>query len=840
MKKYGKDHTIIIILSLILFIFSQYSCYPKDKDTDFVKTLLRPLAIAERGRYGVSEILEKPLPTSKSQEVIKLSPKKLWGFIGTLYAMAYPLKGPPNERIETLLDRLLRLIRAFNETDRKKQKEILSARGPFTDEERHSFQGEEVKKFLPDNEFRAEGVRSIIEADQEKIGYLYEPIIWGLEELAKEEASSEEDIINRMIRYSRLAYLKSVKNKIRRPKKPILMGGDFHGNNDILKAIKVHSDNLSEQGDEHLVILHGDELDRGDQNYENYEALLKLKNTLNERAIFLFGNHNLLFILALLFKDRTADKDWVYNGGDLTIASFTKRITGKEEEQVQQEVTEKLRSVALWMLMNYKLYYIDDYGMLHIHTIIWDKDGNIVAPLRKLADLQRKLDKIQADLHQRSGEKERMSYLEENEEEIKGLLKEMVEILWRRMDDWLVKAMPTVIMNEENRRRLASLLENSQWRKKWDENPIHSLEDFNNKLGLEFTIILSPTVDRSMIDKIFNELELDGIRGIVFGHNPQYRFLNLGDNRIICLDSHRSDRFNGYMLLDNEGLIFYPFHREKKETSPAVGYKGHRELEVATRSQPSELVATKADVLRNIVEEIIRLKRDLGLAVDEDEVELRRYAENGKQKREQMAGRNIKERPVYMYRFYRPTVMERLQLPLPYNILFKHGNLSFELTYKEKGVDAIEIQIQNLKVGEDIINGKDGKPAILNSNNVIFIGHIHESTLIKVVQEDKGRYTEQYFKIQDSTLEEIIPQEAEGYTLDVALLRRRGKTIEILGETEGILEVKPYFNIRTEEDLQYFLNRLAVLVDVETPSMPKPTNQLKGLGLPQSDYKNNI
>jgi serine/threonine protein phosphatase 1 len=97
--------------------------------------------------------------------------------------------------------------------------------------------------------------------------------------------------------------------------------GDVHGRFDLLQAIvaKIKEDLRASPATTALEIFVGDYVDRGPQSCEVIEWLIEAPPLGSER-ICLLGNHEDLVLEALA--DPSGLANWLYNGGDATLASY--------------------------------------------------------------------------------------------------------------------------------------------------------------------------------------------------------------------------------------------------------------------------------------------------------------------------------------------------------------------------------------------------------------------------------------------------------------------------------------------------------------------------------------
>lgn len=97
--------------------------------------------------------------------------------------------------------------------------------------------------------------------------------------------------------------------------------GDVHGRFDLLQAIagKIRADIESSPADRAVEIFVGDYIDRGPQSRDVVDWLIDVP-PLGDERICLLGNHEDLLLAALA--DPGGLTNWLFNGGDATLASY--------------------------------------------------------------------------------------------------------------------------------------------------------------------------------------------------------------------------------------------------------------------------------------------------------------------------------------------------------------------------------------------------------------------------------------------------------------------------------------------------------------------------------------
>lgn len=321
--------------------------------------------------------------------------------------------------------------------------------------------------------------------------------------------------------------------------KRVGMFGDQHGQKSVLEDLaRVVEDGLLDE-----VVGHGDAFDRGQKNIRNFEAMKRIKEKLGDAANFCFGNHDIMLIQALLFNNIEAKENWRRNGGNALEKEF-------------KETDKDPRELAEWMLQNFKLFYIDERGFLHIHAgIPMDIEGHPLISMEQLNKWQGELERIQEKIQKTGLNAELIEKLEK-------LFEKAHDIFWVREIRWINKMAP------------------------------------------------NGRVDQKKMDRFLGEL---GVNGVVFGHDKQRRVMNL-DNRIFCLDVHRGD--NGFMVFDNEGIKFKALARSEEDLVASKGtiiaamseevgrLKGERQEKQLPEKIPPQTLA------RGIINKILKIGSD--------------------------------------------------------------------------------------------------------------------------------------------------------------------------------------------------------------------------------------
>ena len=109
-----------------------------------------------------------------------------------------------------------------------------------------------------------------------------------------------------------------------------------------------------------------------------------------EQAVALLGNHELMFIKAMM-GDEGAELAWSLSAGNAVLI----------EMQITKGMTmQTLQSIARWMRFKLRLYHIDEYGTFYVHAgLPIDKHGNLLLEYQGKQGLAA-LDQMQEDLRQ--------------------------------------------------------------------------------------------------------------------------------------------------------------------------------------------------------------------------------------------------------------------------------------------------------------------------------------------------------------------------------------------------------------------------------------------------------
>lgn len=129
-----------------------------------------------------------------------------------------------------------------------------------------------------------------------------------------------------------------------------------------------HTEGIKDQ-----IVFLGDYIDRGSHTPEVIDLLISLKEKYPEQIVFLRGNHEQMMLASLglssFLEGQSALRNWLANGGDITLLSYLKRA-GFDYEHVAQVPLNRLYDFMpqdhLDFLVETQLYYqLEDYVFIH-------------------------------------------------------------------------------------------------------------------------------------------------------------------------------------------------------------------------------------------------------------------------------------------------------------------------------------------------------------------------------------------------------------------------------------------------------------------------------------------
>lgn len=136
--------------------------------------------------------------------------------------------------------------------------------------------------------------------------------------------------------------------------------GDIHGRDDLVRTLHemIVEDANARPADERVVVYLGDYVDRGPGSFQVVEMLLRKPLDGFER-VFLRGNHEEMM---LRFLDGPADPNWLFNGGDATIASYGVAVGWKD---FQPPALERLRLRLVDAVPPEHVAFLEDLRLYH-------------------------------------------------------------------------------------------------------------------------------------------------------------------------------------------------------------------------------------------------------------------------------------------------------------------------------------------------------------------------------------------------------------------------------------------------------------------------------------------
>ncbi|MBI4970439.1 MAG: metallophosphoesterase, partial [Candidatus Omnitrophica bacterium] len=201
----------------------------------------------------------------------------------------------------------------------------------------------------------------------------------------------------------RIKNLKTLRRNFSESKLPeMIYFGDKHGVSEDLERIVRLARSAHTNKTQIHIVGHGDGFDRGSDNVGVWSAFRRLlslaKSDPNVRVDLLFGNHDFVFILRqILLSGSNVKNDWLLFFGGLAVQNEFEKKFGAEAES-------KLDELAFWMLEHFKLYELDEAGILHVHAgIPVDGEGSPRVSLEQLVNWQNKLEFYQKKFSTRKG-----------------------------------------------------------------------------------------------------------------------------------------------------------------------------------------------------------------------------------------------------------------------------------------------------------------------------------------------------------------------------------------------------------------------------------------------------
>ncbi len=380
----------------------------------------------------------------------------------------------------------------------------------------------------------------------------------------------------------------------------VLNFGDKHGKIEDLERILKYARQAAQEGRPLKIIGHGDGFDRGADNIKVLEIFQELKKieaaNPNISVKFLWGNHDVWLVQAILLNDEQAAAQWKAQGGQEVIDQFNN--AGLD-----------IKELALFMVKNFELFHVDEWGFMHVHAgIPMDENGKPRMAREQINQLAEQWKGMQAEI--RAGPQFFADV--RNQEQVAQFFKQAAPLFWVRGNAWHAKAVESrldeqIQIDAANKERLFAILKqviNTQLQQQgvnlsqaqiaqevernWAQMLVQNEEIFL-KAGVVFKILdRNPKVNKDILDNFLGQLE---VNGIVVGHDHHNRLLNI-DNRIFGIDVDDDDV--GHLRMNGNGIEFNALARSS-----------------------DDLVLGKADMLKHIDEQIQRLGKEVGEVVEE-------------------------------------------------------------------------------------------------------------------------------------------------------------------------------------------------------------------------------
>ncbi|MCA9393437.1 MAG: metallophosphoesterase [Candidatus Omnitrophica bacterium] len=346
----------------------------------------------------------------------------------------------------------------------------------------------------------------------------------------------------------------------------VLSFGDKHGRTADLEKILERTRAAARTGEQLTVVGHGDAFDRGTNNVRVLRILQELKQLEAEHdnitVKLLLGNHETWLLKSRMAVLREDEEVWILNGGEKTLDEFAREPGGIE-------------GLMRFILDNFDVYYIDDWGMLHIHGgFEVGAQGDPVWPAERLVELQAQLEEYRANLEWDST----AEFPDAERRPLRQLMHDIGRMITVSRESWDQRFRDIrVEMDPEARETMYQIVKSQIMRIPGNDTPTEAeLRAFFNanwkamlianhdmyySLGLVFDIddsrreeFLSDRLDRFMAGM--------GVLGVINGHHHHLSVMN-ADQRIFGIDVDDIDA--GHMIMDAGGVTFYPVNREGAE-----------------------------------------------------------------------------------------------------------------------------------------------------------------------------------------------------------------------------------------------------------------------------------
>ncbi len=408
----------------------------------------------------------------------------------------------------------------------------------------------------------------------------YNPIHQALRELATKRSPPERKIptdrpgikIPGSLAQEKVRGLQRLDAQIRQNRLPeVINFGDKHGKAEDLERILINARQAAKEGRSLKIIGHGDAFDRGPSNVRVFEIFQELKrieaSNPNISVRFLWGNHDVWVAQAILLNDNEAASQWRAQGGRELVDQFKRAGLN-------------VRELALFMVKNFELTHVDEFGFLHVHAgIPMDDNGNPRFSRQEVNVLSNEWKQIQES----ALKDPEFIHQQQNQAKMAQFFKKASPLFWVRSNAWIGKvvnnrAEDRLRIDAPNKEKLFGLLnqlislqvqqqgitiEPSEIRQQIEQNWADMLlgnEAVFKQAGVNFEILdRKPQVNKAKLDNFLAQLE---VNGIVVGHDHHNHLLNI-DNRIFGIDVDDDDA--GHLKLTGDGIEFDALARSSND-----------------------------------------------------------------------------------------------------------------------------------------------------------------------------------------------------------------------------------------------------------------------------------
>lgn len=211
---------------------------------------------------------------------------------------------------------------------------------------------------------RATGSAEITRVTPE--GYLQQIAAEGFERLSfRAESFSDIDRsqLSETEKAERIVFLQKKREELNNPERPYqIMASDVHAQVSVMDNVIALIDRLQNLPPEKRrpieVIFKGDFFDRGKENLKVYEKmkLLKAQEKDGLKIVYIYGNHEILLLKAFILGEV---ETWKESYGSRAYREFTRNAL--DERDLFSEVAE-------FIVQHFQPYYLDSFGVLHVHA----------------------------------------------------------------------------------------------------------------------------------------------------------------------------------------------------------------------------------------------------------------------------------------------------------------------------------------------------------------------------------------------------------------------------------------------------------------------------------------